>query len=48
VATEIDFNSTLVGCTRTNAEALLGSDLEALEVSAETRLDIDGDTINVK
>ena len=48
VATEIDFESTLVACTRTCAEAMLGGDLEVMEVSAETRLDIDGDTINVK
>jgi hypothetical protein len=34
--------------TRTRAEALPGSDLEVIEVSAETRLDIDGDTVNVK
>jgi hypothetical protein len=48
VATEIDFDSTLVGCTRACATALLASELEVLEVSAETRLDIDGDTVNVK
>jgi hypothetical protein len=48
VATEIDFDSTLVACIRTCAEALLGSDLEVMEVSAETRLDIDGDIVNVK
>jgi hypothetical protein len=47
-ATEIDFDSTLVACTWTCAEALLSSDLEVIEVSAETRLDIDGDTVNVK
>ena len=48
VATEIDFDSTLVACTRACGAALLGSDLEVMEVSAETRLDIDGDTVNVK
>ena len=48
VATEIDFDSTLVACTRVCGAALLGSDLEMIEVSAETRLDIDGDTVNVK
>ena len=48
VATEIDFDSTLVGCTRACATALLASELEVMEVSAETRLDIDGDTVNVK
>jgi len=48
VATEIDFDSTLVACTRACGAALLNSDLEVIEVSAETRLDIDGDTVNVK
>jgi hypothetical protein len=48
VATEIDFDSTLVACTRACGAALLGSDLEVIEVSSETRLDIDGDTVNVK
>ena len=48
VATEIDFDSTLVACTRACGAALLGSDLEVMEVSAETRLDIDGDTVNAK
>jgi hypothetical protein len=48
VATEIDFDSTLVACARACAEGLVGSDLEVMEVSAETRLDIDGDTINLK
>jgi hypothetical protein len=48
VATEIDFDSTLVGCRRLCGAALLGSDLEVIEVSAETRLDVDGDTVNVK
>jgi hypothetical protein len=48
VATEIDFNSTLVACTRACARALLFPDsgLEVLEISAETRLDVDGDTVN--
>ncbi|MEX0874146.1 MAG: hypothetical protein WD646_05445 [Actinomycetota bacterium] len=46
VGTEIDFDSTLVACGGTCAQALLGSDLEALEVSPEDRLDIDGDLIN--
>ena len=48
VATEIDFDSTLVACTRACGKALLGSDLEVIEVSAETWLDIDGDTVNVE
>jgi hypothetical protein len=48
VATEIDFDSTLVACTRACATALLASELEVMEVSPETRLDIDGDTVNVK
>jgi hypothetical protein len=50
VATEIDFNSTLVACTRACAETLLlpANGLEVMEVSAETRLDVDGDTVNVK
>jgi hypothetical protein len=50
VATEIDFNSTLVACTRGCAVTLLLPDggLEVMEVSAETRLDIDGDTVNVR
>jgi hypothetical protein len=47
VATEIDFDSTLVACTRACGGVLLGSDLEVLEVSAETRLDLEGDTVNV-
>ena len=45
VATEIDFDSTLVACTRACVRALLGSDLEVMEVSAGTRLDLDGDTV---
>jgi hypothetical protein len=48
VATEIDFDSTLVACTRACATALLASELEVMEVSAETRLDIDGDTVNLR
>ena len=50
VATEIDFNSTLVACTRACATALLstGHGLEAMEASPETRLDVYGDTVNVK
>ncbi len=46
VATEIDFDSTLVACNDTCARALLISELEALEVLPEDRLDIDGDSIN--
>ena len=45
VATEIDLNSTLVACTRACAQALLETELEVMEVSAETRLDADGDTV---
>jgi hypothetical protein len=48
VATEIDFDSTLVACSRDCADAFLRGELETLEVSAETRLDIEGDTINPK
>ena len=48
VATEIDFDSTLIGCTRECATALLAGELEVMEVSAETRLDVDGDTVNIK
>jgi hypothetical protein len=47
VATEIDFDSTLVACTRACATALLAGELEVMEVFAETRLDIDGDIVNV-
>jgi hypothetical protein len=47
VATEIDFDSTLVGCSRECAGALLASsELETAEVELEDRLDVDGDTIN--
>ena len=46
VASEIDFDSTLVACNRACAAALLASDLETLEIEPESRLDIDGDTIN--
>jgi hypothetical protein len=48
VSTEIDFDSTLVGCSRACATALLASELEVMEVAVETRLDIEGDTVNVK
>jgi hypothetical protein len=46
VGTEIDVDSTLVACTRACADALLGSELEALEVSPEDRLDTEGDAVN--
>ena len=46
VATEVDFDSTIVACDRRCAEALLASGLEALEVSSELRLDLDGDRVN--
>jgi hypothetical protein len=48
VGTEIDFDSTLVACTRSCAATLLASDLEVLEISPDSRLDIDGDTVNVR
>jgi hypothetical protein len=48
VGTEIDFDSTLVACTQACARALLRSGLEVLEVASGTRLDIDGDTVNIK
>jgi hypothetical protein len=47
VASEIDFDSTLVGASRACADALLRDDrLEAVEVAAEDRLDIEGDILN--
>lgn len=46
VASEVDLDSTIVACDRACAAALLGSKLEALEVSPDLRLDIDGDTVN--
>jgi hypothetical protein len=47
VATEIDFDSTLVACSQPCAAALLADDrLEALEVPPGGRLDIDGDILN--
>lgn len=48
VATEIDFDSTLVACTRACGDAVIDSDLEVMVVSPEIRLDIDGDTVNAK
>jgi hypothetical protein len=41
VGTEIDLDSTLVACSRECATALLASDLEVLEVTADSRLDAD-------
>lgn len=46
VVSEIDLDSTIVACVRACADALLSSDLEALEVSPDVRLDIAGDTLN--
>jgi hypothetical protein len=47
LATEIDFDSTLVACSEKCAAALLADDrLEALEVPPEGRLDIEGDALN--
>lgn len=47
VATDIDMNSTLVGCTGATAELLLrDARLEAFEITRESRIDEDADTIN--
>jgi len=47
VATETDFDSTLVGCSEECAEALVADErLEALQVPPDGRLDIDGDELN--
>lgn len=43
VASEIDWDSTLVACTRSCAQAVLATDLEVMEVPAEDSL---ADTIN--
>lgn len=48
-ATEIDFDSTLVGLSEEGAQTLLDDEgLEALPVNVEDRLDIDGDILNQK
>jgi hypothetical protein len=48
VATEIDFDSTIVATTNAGAEALLTcEELEALQVPPDGRLDLDGDEINL-
>jgi hypothetical protein len=48
VATEIDFDSTIVATTTAGAEALLDCEgLEALLVPADGRLDEGGDDINL-
>jgi hypothetical protein len=47
VATEIDFDSTLVGGSRSLIDAVLArADLEALEITLDTRLDWFGDELN--
>lgn len=47
VATEIDFDSTLVACSEGCAAALVADGrLEALQVPAEGRLDVHGDVLN--
>jgi hypothetical protein len=47
VATEIDFDSTIVATTNAGAEALLNCQgLEALRVPSDGRLDIAGDVVN--
>jgi hypothetical protein len=47
VTTEIDFDSTLVGCSEECAAALVANDrLEALLVPPDGRLDIGGDELN--
>lgn len=48
VATEIDFDSTLVGAGRAAIDAVLSSRFEALEVTPETRLDARADRINTR
>lgn len=46
-ATEIDFDSTLVGLSKEGARQILeDEDLESLPISVEDRLDIGGDTLN--
>lgn len=48
VATEIDFDSTIIATTNAGAEALLNCEgLEALLVPSDGRLDISGDEINL-
>ncbi len=48
VATEIDFDSTIIATTNAGPEALLNREgLEALLVPSDGRLDISGDVINV-
>ena len=48
VATEIDFDSTIVATTNAGTEALLTcEELEALQVPPDGRLDLDGDVINL-
>jgi len=47
IGTELDANSTLVGCTRQIADAILACpELETLEVSADGDLSWDGDALN--
>lgn len=47
VATDIDMNSTLVGCDRAVADQVIAAArLEAFEVSREARIDECGDTVN--
>jgi hypothetical protein len=47
VATDIDFDSTLVGCSDTCAAALVTDErLEAVSVPSDGRLDIEGDELN--
>ena len=46
-ATEVDFDSTVVGLSEQGAHCLLGDDsLEALPIGVNDRLDIHGDTMN--
>lgn len=48
VATEVDFDSTIVAATAAGVEALLACDgIEALLIPSDGRLDINGDKINV-
>lgn len=49
VATEIDYNFTLIGCDEALAADLLAdAELEVVRVGAGDRMDYDGDTINDK
>ena len=47
IGTEVDFDSTLVGCSRTAADEILScNELEALPISPHNSLQYDADRIN--